>query len=330
MRINKHCYVSLYNILILIMIIAFFSFFAGCRQNRSAAGQSRNGKINVTAAVFPAYDFVRKIAEDRVNLTMLLPPGAESHSFEPSPKDIITIQNSGVFIFIGGNNDMWVERILQSMNTENMKILAMMDMVDVLEEEFAEGMEYDHDHDDPDHYCDVEYDEHVWTSPGNAVIIVRMITDLLCETDAENEALFRQNASLFIEELLQLDAAFSEVAANAKRKTVIFGDRFPFRYLVDAYGLSYFAAFSGCSTETEPSAAAVAFLINKVRDEKIPVVFHIELSNERMADIISSETGVKKLLLHSVHNVTKRDFDLGIGYLELMRLNIKNLKEALY
>ena len=320
---------TLLTVKLTVLIIVVMLFVLGCRQNRNRT-QVSNDNINITTTIFPAYDFVRQIAGDRVNLTMLLPPGAESHSFEPSPRDIITIQNSDVFIFIGGNNEMWVERILQSMNTDNMKIFAMMDMVDVVEEELVEGMEYDHDHDDPDHLCDVEYDEHVWTSPGNAIVIIRAIADLLCETDPGNENFYRQNSDAYIEELVRLDAAFSEAVAGAKRRTIVFGDRFPFRYLADAYGLSYFAAFSGCSTETEPSAATIAFLINKIRAEQIPAVFHIELSNERMANTISGETGTKKLLLHSVHNVTKRDFDAGLGYLELMRRNVENLREALY
>jgi zinc transport system substrate-binding protein len=253
------------------------------------------------------------------------------------------------------------------MNTDNMKIFTMMSAVELVEEEFVEGMEHDyhhdhhyghghdhhddhhhghghdhhddhhhgHDHHDDHHECDdecdhAEYDEHVWTSPRNAILIVRALTELLCEVDPANSALYRENAAAYIRELEQLDAAFSEVVAGARRRTIVFGDRFPFRYFVDAYGLTYFAAFPGCSTETEPSAATVAFLIDKIRAERIPVVFHIELSNERMANTISEETGAKKLMLHSVHNITRRDYDAGLGYLELMRRNVDNLREALH
>ncbi|GBU27947.1 ABC transporter substrate-binding protein [Treponema sp. R8-4-B8] len=129
--------------------------------------------------------------------------------------------------------------------------------------------------------------------------------------------------------MVKIDAAFNDIIAGAKRKTIVFADRFPFRYFADAYGLTYFAAFPGCSTETEPSAATVAFLINKIKAEKIPVVFHIELSNEKMADTISGETGAKKLLLHACHNISKKDFEAGLGYLDLMRGNVENLREAL-
>jgi zinc transport system substrate-binding protein len=308
---------------LLITLAVIFSV-AGCRQNRNAVTPNAEGKISVTTTLFPPFDFVRIIAGDRVNLTMLLPPGAESHSFEPSPRDIITIQNSDLFIYNGGESDDWIERILESMNTDSMIIFAMMDAVDVVEEEIVEGMEEEEEEEE------IAYDEHVWTSPQNAILIVRAITDLLCEADAANAVFYRQNAVTYVEALAELDAAFEDVVAGARRNTLVFADRFPLRYFADLYGLSYFAAFPGCSTETEPSAATVAFLIDKIRDERIPVVFHIELSNERMADAISEETGAKKLLFHSAHNVTRRDLESGLGYLEIMRRNVETLREALY
>ena len=295
---------------------------------------NEDGKINVTATIFPPYDFVRSIAGDRVNLTMLLPPGSESHSFEPSPRDIITIQNTDVFIYTGGESEGWVTRILESMDTDTMQVLVMIDMVEALEEEIVEGMEDDDDHDDhhhdDDHDHEIVLDEHVWTSPVNALLIVRTITEILCEVDSGNADFYRNNAAAYIEALQELDAAFETVVAGAQRRTVVFSDRFPFRYFAHAYGLEYFAAFPGCSTQTEPSVATVAFLINKIRAENIPVVFHIELSNERMADTISGETGAQKLLLHSAHNITRRDFDAGLTYLEIMRRNVDNLRKALH
>ena len=311
-------------ILILLTLAIVLLGVIGCKQNKKTAARNENGKINVTTTIFPPYDFVRQIARDKVNLNMLLPPGAESHSFEPSPKDIITIQNSTIFIYCGGDSDNWIDRILQSMNTDNMRILAMMNTVEVVEEETVEGMEEEEEEEE------VAYDEHVWTSPRNAILIVKAITELLCEADSANADFYRQNSSAYIKSLEELDTEFTKIVTGAKRKTIVFGDRFPFRYFADAYGLSYFAAFPGCSTETEPSAATVAFLINKIRDEKIPVVFHIELSNERMADTISAETGAKKLLLHACHNVSKKDFEAGLGYLDFMRRNTESLRQALY
>ena len=312
------------------MLVIMLSGVTGCKRGNITGTRTQNGKINVTTTIFPAYDFARQITGDmgtggsRVNLSMLLPPGAESHSFEPTPRDIITIQNSDLFIYTGSASETWVDRILQSVDTGKMKIYAMMDSVKVVEEKIVEGMEDDKDEAVP------AYDEHIWTAPKNAILIVQAITGMLCEADTANADFYQQNACSYIEELEQLDSAFADVVAGAQRKTIVLADRFPFRYFADAYGLDYYAAFPGCSTETEPSAATVAFLINKIRAEKIPVVFHIELSNERMADTICAETGTKKLLLHSCHNITRRDFDSGIGYLELQRLNLANIREALY
>jgi zinc transport system substrate-binding protein len=310
-------------IFLILMTIAVILFgINGCKPKKNVE-RGADGKINVTVTVFPPYDFVRQIAGDKVNLNLLLPPGAESHSFEPSPKDIITVQNSDVFIYIGGESDAWVDRILESMDTGNMKILAMLETVEAVEEEIVEGMEEEGEEEE------AAYDEHVWTYPGNAMLIVNAISELLCEADPTNADFYRENSIDYINKLAELDNAFREVVFGAKRNTIVFADRFPFRYFADAYGLKYYAAFPGCSTETEPSAATVAFLINKIKAEKIPVVFHIELSNERMADAICGETTAKKLLLHACHNVSKRDFDAGLGYLDFMRKNVENLREAL-
>jgi zinc transport system substrate-binding protein len=180
------------------------------------------------------------------------------------------------------------------------------------------------------HEEEVEYDEHVWTSPRNAKLIVQKIADVLKQRDASNAGAYEKNTASYLEKLTDLDASFQNMINGSKRKTFIFGDRFPFRYFADAYGLSYFAAFPGCSTETECSAATIAFLVDKVRAEKIPIVFHIELSNEKIADTICEETGAKKLQLHAVHNISQRDFDRGANYYTLMSQNVQNLKEALY
>jgi len=318
--------VILKRIISILITFAVVFLITGCAQNNNnAVSRNSNGKINVIATIFPPYDFVRQIAGDRVNLTMLLSPGAESHSFEPSPRDIIRIQNSDIFIYAGGESDNWVDHILQSMNTDKMEILSMMNTVKVVKEEVVEGMQGDQDTTPGS----PTYDEHVWTSPRNAILIVRAITELLCKADSADAAFFRQNSDAYIAKLQDLDATFSRIVSDAKRKTLVFGDRFPFRYFVEAYGLSYYAAFPGCSTETEPSAATVAFLIDKIRQEHIPVVFYIELSNERMADTISAETGAKKLLFHACHNITKDDFDAGLGYLDFMRRNAENLRTAL-
>jgi zinc transport system substrate-binding protein len=293
---------------------------------RKDAGKG-NGKINVVTTIFPPYDFVREIAGDQVNLTMLLQPGAESHSFEPTPQDIIKVQNCDVFIYVGGESDAWVERILESLDTGGMEIITLMDCVDVVEEVVVEGMEEEEEEEEAE---GPEYDEHVWTAPGNAKLIVQKIAGVLKQRDPSNSAVYDKNTASYLEKLTALDASFRDTVRGAKRKTIVFGDRFPFRYFADAYGLSYFAAFPGCSTETECSAATIAFLVDKVKNEGIPVVFHIELSNEKIADAICEETGAKKLQLHAAHNISKRDFDRGANYYDLMTQNVRNLREALY
>ena len=296
----------------------------GCsRQKNIGSG----GKISVITTIFAPYDFARAIAGDKADVVMLLPPASESHSFEPAPQDIIKVQNCDVFIYVGGESDAWVGNILSSVDIGNMKIVTLMDCVEMVEEEIVEGMEEEKDADGKE---GVEYDEHVWTSPRNAKLIVQKISDAICEADVSNAPVYRQNTAAYLEKLDVLDAAFTAVVNQAARKTIVFGDRFPFRYFADAYGLKYFAAFPGCSTETEPSAQTVAFLIDKIKAEHIPVVFHIELSNRKMADTISEETGAKVLLLHACHNVSRDDFINGVTYIELMTRNVEALKEALY
>lgn len=294
---------------------------AGCG---AEAAEEADG-ISVVATVFAPYDFARQLVGDRGEVTLLLPPGSEAHSYEPSPKDIIEIQNCDVFIYVGGVSDAWVTDVLESVG-DGVRTVTLMDCVELLEEEHVEGMEIDeHEHDDGE----VEYDEHVWTSPRNAKLICEKIAAALSEADPEGEAEYSAALEGYCAELDELDAAFTDVVANGVRNTIVFGDRFPLLYFAKAYGLDYYAAWPGCADEAEPSAATVAFLIDKVNEENIPVVFHIELSNEDMADTICEATGAEKLLFSACHNVTRAQFEEGVTYLDLMWQNVDALKEAL-
>jgi len=298
---------------------------------KKTAQRKDNDKISIVATIFPPYDFARAIAGDKAEITMLLPPGSETHSFEPTPQDIIKIQNCDVFIYIGGESDEWVKNVLNSMDISSMKIVTLTNCVELVEEVVTEGMqgeEEEHDEDKEGHE-EHEYDEHVWTSPRNAKLIVQKISDVLCEVDTANASVYKQNTTDYSSKLDRLDSDFKAVAENAARKTIVFGDRFPFRYFADAYGLKYFAAFPGCSGETEASAKTVKFLIDKINAEKIPVVFHIELGNERMAAMISESTDAKVRTFHACHNLTKADFNAGKTYLDFMTANVETLKEAL-
>lgn len=300
------------------------ALLAGCGAEPGPEQEQEDGRLSVVATVFAPYDFARQLVGERGEVTLLLPPGSESHSYEPTPKDIIGIQNCDLFIYVGGESDAWVADVLESVG-EGVRTVTLMDCVELLEEEHVEGMETEHEHEDGE----TEYDEHVWTSPRNAKLICEKIASALCEADPEGEAEYKAALESCSQELDELDAAFKEVVANGVRDTIIFADRFPLLYFAKAYGLEYYAAFPGCADETEPSAATVVFLIEKVREEGIPVVFHIELSNEDMADTICEETGAEKMLFSACHNVTKEQFEAGVTYLELMWANVDALREAL-
>ena len=317
---------------IILMLALAASCLAGCggtQSTQNPAAPEEGATLSVVSTIFPGYDFAREIAGEHATVKMLLPPGSESHTFEPTPQDIITIQNCDLFVYVGGVSDTWVEGILDSMDRTKMTILPMMELVEIVEEEIKEGMqEEEHDGDDHDEE-ESEYDEHVWTSPVNAAHISRAIADALAGLDEANADTYRANCEDYVRRLGELDAAFREAADTAVRRTLIFGDRFPFRYFVDEYALDYFAAFPGCSTDTEASMRTVVFLIEKIRAEKIPVVFYIEFSNGKIADTICEETGAKKLLFHSCHNLTAADFDSGVTYIDLMTRNLEHLKEAI-
>lgn len=291
---------------------------SGC----GSAAQESDG-LSVVAVNFACYDLAKQIVGENGTVTMLIPAGTESHTYEPTTKDILSIQQCGLFVYVGGESESWVDDVLNSVG-DGVRTVRLMDCVEVVEEETVEGME-----DAGGSSDEPEYDEHVWTSPMNAIDICERICAALCETDPDNSKSYEQNFSVYRGDLLELDAAFRDAVDNGVRKTVVFADRFPLRYFADEYGLEYFAAWPGCADESEPSAATVAFLIDKVNDENIPVVFHIELSNEDMADTICEATGAKKLQFNACHNVTADQFKSGVTYLDLMWENVEVLKEAL-
>jgi len=300
----------------------------GCQEKNESASVSKqtdsDNKLSIVATIFPQYDFTRQIIGERADLTMLLTPGSETHSYDPSPQDIIKIQNCDVFIYTGGESDEWVNDILTSMDTSSMNIISLMDLVETVEEELKEGMEEEGEEEAP------EYDEHVWTSPQNAIRIVQSISDTLCKIDEANVDTYTSNTESYINDLKVLDIELKELTTNANRNTLVFGDRFPLRYFVEEYDLEYWAAFPGCSTETEPSASTVAFLVDKVREENIPIVFQIELSSGNIARSIAESASAEVKTFYSCHNVTRDDFEGGATYLSLMRKNVETLKEALY
>ena len=308
-----------------IMVAVLITAVCFCSCAGTDEKNKKGGKISVVTTIFPPYDFARQVAGDKAELTMLLKPGTESHNYDPTPQDIIKIQDADLFIYVGGESDKWVEDMLASASKKPKKIIVMMDCVNKLEEEIVEGMQAEEE----EHGDEVEYDEHVWTSPKNAIKISKTICEAMKELDSANEASYEKNTNEYSKQLSSLSYDFQNVVDNGRRNTMIFGDRFPFKYFADEYGLKYYAAFPGCSSETEPSAATVAFLIDKVKEENIPVVFTIEFSSGKIADTICESTGAKKLMMHSCHNITQEQLDSGVTYIELMRNNVTALKEAL-
>ncbi len=327
------------------------AFTAGCRREQTPVP---DGRISVVTTLFPYYDFVRQTAGDRVKITLVVPAGMDSHSFEPTPADMITIQNADVLICNGGEMEHWLSQVLDSIDTSDMTVVTMMDYVDAVEEEHVEGMEeaedgHSHGDEEADHVHEngeagrvhlsesdldghemlIEYDEHIWTSPVNAMAIVKVISQTLQEAVPDEAERIKVNTEAYLADLKELDASLCQVSADRKRNMIVVADKFPFRYLADEYGLSYRAAFSGCSTDTEPSARTIAYLIDKIKADGIPVVYYLELSSHSTARIISEETGAKPLLLHSCHNVTRREFDQGVTYLQLMKQNVENLRQGL-
>ena len=394
----------------LIAAMFLFGSLTGCasvRDTHGNVGTPGDGKLKVVTTLFPYYDFARQIAGDVVDLSMVIPAGQDSHSFEPTPADIRLIQNADLLICNGGTMEQWVTQVLGSLDAPDLKVITMMDYVDVVQEEIVEGMEdsgddhghdhahhdeedgdhadhdhdtedhadhdhdtedhadhdhdtedhadhdhdtedhadhdhdtedhadhdhdmEDHDHADDDHAYEIEYDEHIWTSPVNAMKITQVIADTLEDMDPADAAVFQANEADYLGKLKNLNQEFRDVVDGADLDLIVMADKFPLRYFADTYELRYRAAFSGCSSDTEPSAKTIAYLIDKVREEQIPAVYYLELSSHRVAEIISEETGAKPLLFHSCHNVTRREFESGVTYLQLMEQNVVNLREGLY
>lgn len=361
----------------LLLILCTAVLLCGCGQNPPPPTEDSD-RLQVVATVFPAYDFARSVAGDHADVTMLLPPGMEVHSYEPTPADILAVQNCDLFIYLGGESDAWVDTILSAIEPQG-EILRMVDCVELLEEAHVEGMQMDpgHDHsheghahgedevcteedshvhseteenllhDEHDHEehpeeahedhaheednhlhlgAVVGMDEHVWTSPRNAADITLEIGHHLAELDSSNAEYYLANAEAYAAGIDALDLKFEAFFESLPHRTMVFGDRFPLLYFADRYDLDYYAAFPGCGTQTEPSAATIAFLTEKVRDESIPTVWYIEFSNHLVADSIAEATERQTALFHTCHNVTRTEMDAGATYLSLMTQNLETLK----
>ena len=310
-------------------VLCALLLLAGCGPDLPPENPDR---LQIVAAVFPAYDFARAAAGDLADVKLLLPPGAESHSYEPTPADILRVQRCDLFIYLGGESDAWVDTILSAIQPQG-ETLRMIDCVDLLEEETVEGMQGGHDHDHEeghDHLGEVlSMDEHVWTAPRNAAAVTRIIGQRLALLDPENGEAYAAGAEAYALELEELDRDFAAFFDTLPDRTIVFGDRFPLLYFAEAYDLDYYAAFPGCGAQTEPSAATIAFLTEKVEAEDLGTVWYIEFSNHLVADSVAEAAGAGTAQFHTCHNVAGADLEAGATYLSLMEGNLEILRERM-
>lgn len=328
----------------LVLVVGLLAFLV---LNREKFEQK---KYSVVSTSFPGYDFARAVTKNtNISTKMLVKPGAETHTYEPTPQDIIDIKNADMFVYVGGDSDTWVEKILKDVDTKKTHAVKLIDLVSTVEEEIVEGMEdedehdhehdhdhshsHEHDHESHEHKHDhdeeeegPEIDEHVWTSPKKAMEIVKKIAEVASEIDVAEKNKIDDNAEKYVAEIAQVDKDLHQ-AIDGKISEIVVADRFPFRYFADEFGLKYAAAFSGCSEQTEASAKTISFLINKVKQDKIKKIYKIELSNGKIAETVSKDTGAEVLELHSAHNVTAEDFSKGVTYVDLMKRNLLALSK---
>ena len=328
---------------ILLGVMSIAIPFSGMHIAEAKTTEETDRKLNIVTTIFPEYDWTRNILGNReadVNLTMLLDNGTDLHSFQPAVKDIMKVSSCDLLIYVGGESDQWIEDALESAQNKDMKTINLMEVLGdtIKEEETVEGMqdsEHEHGHEDEHAHegaDEKEYAEHVWTSMRNASVICDAIAETLEEMDPENKEIYQSNAETYKEKLSALDEEYQETVDSAKQKTLIFADRFPFRYLVDDYGLNYYAAFVGCSAESEASFDTISFLANKVDELGLKDIMAIENSNQKIAKTIienTKEKNQKILTLDTMQSTTSDDVKNGTTSLSVMEKNLEVLKEAL-
>ena len=312
---------------------------SACRKENSNQETKiqKESNIKVVTTIFPEYDWVRQIAgkeADQMDITMLLDNGVDLHSYQPTAEDIMKVSDCDLFVYVGGESDSWVDDALKQVKNKDMQVVNLLDVLgnSVKEEEVIEGMEPEEEEEEGGEEEEPEYDEHVWLSVKNAEVLSKAIADALEKADPDHKDVYQENASAYSEKLKNLDAKYQEVVDGASQKTLLFGDRFPFRYLVDDYGLSYYAAFVGCSAESEASFETISFLANKVDELGLKDIMAIENSNQKIAKTIienTKEKNQKILTLYSMQSTISDDVKNGTTYLSVMEKNLEVLKEAL-
>ena len=324
---------------LILALLMMMSSLVGCGKKNDAANADKTDKLKVVTTIFPEYDWVKEILGDKAGdaeITMLLDKGGDLHSYQPTADDIDKIADCDLFIYVGGESDDWVKDALKNSTNKDMKVINLLDVLkdSIKTEETKPGMQAEEEHEDGknDEHEEKEYDEHVWLSLKNVKPLVEKISEDLQELDPENKEIYASNTKAYVKKLSDLDDKYQKTVDTAKRKTVLFGDRFPFRYLTDAYGLNYYAAFAGCSAETEASFKTVSFLAKKMDELKLPCVLTIEGSKHKIAETIvknTAEKNQKVRTMDSMQSTTSKDADKGATYLSIMEKNLSVLKKAL-
>ncbi len=296
------------------LIIGFIFILIGNVNN----SEQTTDKIIVVTSLFPEYDFVKQIGKEKVDVQILLPPGTESHTYEPTPKDIVNINEANMFVFTSSIMEPWADKIANSIDS-NTIILQAGNNINLIELE----------HDDGENHNEHEYDAHVWLNPLNAIKMVENITEKLCEISPKDSDYFENNAKEYIEKLKNLDKQIEETIQNSKNKKLVFGGEFAYIYFINRYNLEYETAYDGCGEGAEPSASKIKQIVDTINNEKIPVIFYEELSEGKIAKMVAEETDAEALVFHTAHNVTKEDLDNGITYIDIMNKNLEAIKKAL-
>ncbi len=318
-----------------ILLCAVIFFFSACAKPQTPTETS--GKYTIVTTIFPEYDWVMNILgdSDRFEVTLLMDNGSDLHSFQPSAADIITLSEADLFVYVGGESDAWVEDALKGSVNPEMKVIRLLDILgeDAREEEIKEGMEADgheHEHEDEEHEAETE--EHVWLSLRNAVRFIEVLCTAVSELDPSGKDTYHTNTCSYLSELNLLDEEYSKVCGSSARDTILIADRFPFLYLVKDYDIDYYAAFVGCSAETEASFETVRFLADKLDELSLPYVIKIDGSDGKIAETVirnSQDQSREILVLDSMQGVSMRDIEQGTSYLSIMEKNLEVLKQAL-
>lgn len=279
----------------------------------------QSGKLQIVTTVFPIYDFVRAVGGDRVDIRLLIDPGTEVHTFDPTPSDIAAIYDCDLFFYIGGESEQWVSRVLADVNIDTVMMMASATLL------CEEGHGHNHDH--TEHHD--EYDEHIWTSPENALSMLNAVRDALCGRDIENSDYYTANCAQYSDKIRRVQSEIHDIVNNSGDKFILVADRFPFIYFTTEFGLEHMAAFGGCATSTDISLKVMSELVDCVKEKKLDVAFYTELSSRAIANALADETGIALYELHSAHNVTADDFESGITYVDIMERNRDALEKGL-